>query len=197
MSESLHPGGLQYTRLPCPSLTHGVCSNSCPLSLWCYPFLSSSVTHFYCPWYFPASGSFPVSWLFKSGGQGIAVSASASVLSMTSQGQFPLGLTGLISLQFKGLSRVFSSTTIQNPSIIWHSAFFMIRLSHPYMTTGKPKLWRILTNTHPHHSPFGKRAHKVIMVLPKKKKNLCFYKKERQLQIKIAQFQTCILSLYP
>ena len=95
-----------------PSGSPGVCSNSCPLSQWCHPTISSSVVPFSsCPQSFPASGSFPVSQTFASGGQSIG--ASASVLPMNSQGWFPLGLTGLISLLSKGLSRVFFSTTIR------------------------------------------------------------------------------------
>ena len=95
---------------PCPSLCLKVCSNSCPLSWWCYLTISSSMDSFSCPQSFPASRSFPMSQLFASGGQ--SVGASVSVLPMNIQGLFPLGLTGLISLQFKGLSRVFSSTTV-------------------------------------------------------------------------------------
>ena len=114
MSNSLPPGGPQHARLPCPSLSPGVCSNSCPLSRWCHSTTSSSVTHFsYCLQSFPASGSFPVSQLFASGGQNIWDSTSASVLPMNIQGWFPLRLTGLISLQSKGLSTVFSNTTIR------------------------------------------------------------------------------------
>ena len=96
--------------LPSP----GVCSNSRPLSRWCYPTISSSVIPFSsCLQSFPASGSFLMSWLFISGGQSIGASASASVLPVTIQGWFPLGLTGLISLQSKALSRIFSSTPFQ------------------------------------------------------------------------------------
>ena len=138
MSDSLQPHGLQHDRLPCPSPSPGVCSNSCPLSQWCHPTISSSVVPFsFCPQSFPASGSFPMSRLFQSGAQSIGVSASASVLLMNTQGWFPLGLTGLISLLSKGLSRVFSSPTVRKLSILHHSAFFMVQLSHPYMTTGK------------------------------------------------------------
>ena len=109
MSNSLGPHRLQHTWLPCPSPSLRVCSNSCPLSWWCYPTISSSVTPFSsCLRSFPASGSFPTSQLFTSDGQSIG--ASASVLPMNIQGRFPLGLTGLIPLQSKGLSRVFSST---------------------------------------------------------------------------------------
>ena len=135
MSDSLQPRGLQHTRFPCPSPTPGARSNSCPLSWWCYPTISSSVIHFSsCLQSFPASGAFPVNQSFASGGQSIGV--SASVLPMNIQDWFPLGLTGLISLQSKELSRVFSSTTAK-ASILWCSTFFMVQLSHPYMTTGK------------------------------------------------------------
>ena len=110
MSDSLPPHELQHTRLPCPSLSPGVCSNSCPLSWWYYLIISSSAALFSCPQSFPESGSFPMSWLFASGGQNIGASAPVSVLPVNIQGWFPLGLTGLISLQSKRLSRVFSST---------------------------------------------------------------------------------------
>ena len=97
-----------------PLLSPWVCSNSCPLSWWCHPTISSSVATFYsCPQSFPASGSFPMSWLFTWGGQKIGASASALVLPMDILGWFPLELTSLISLLSKRLSRVFSSTTIQ------------------------------------------------------------------------------------
>ena len=101
-------------RLPCPSPTPRAYSNSCPSSQWCYPTISSSVVFFSsCVQSFPASGSFPVSQFFASGGQIIGVSASTSVLPTNIQDWFPLGLTDLISLQFKGLSTVFSNTTVQ------------------------------------------------------------------------------------
>ena len=101
-------------RPPCPSPTPGVYSNSCPLSWWCHPAISSSVVPFSaCPQSFPASGSFPMSQFFASGGQSIGVSASASGLPMNIQDQFPLGWTSWISLQSKRLSRVFSNTTVQ------------------------------------------------------------------------------------
>ena len=106
--------GLQHARFPCPSPTPGSCPNSCPSSQWFHPTISSSVVPFSsCFQSFPASGSFPKSWLFASSGQSIGVSASASVLPMNIQDGFPLGLTGWISLQSKGLSRVFSNTTVQ------------------------------------------------------------------------------------
>ena len=111
---TLQPHGLQHARLPCPSLSPGVCSDSCPLSRWCDPTISSSVTPFSsCPQSFPASGSFPVSRHFLSGGQNIGASVLTSVLPMNIQGWFPLGLIGLISLLSQGLSSIFSSTTIQ------------------------------------------------------------------------------------
>ena len=108
MSSSLWPHGLQHARLPCPSPSPGVCSNSCPLSWWCLPTISSSVIPFSsCLQSFPASGSFLLSQLFASGGQSIGASASALVLPMNIQGWFPLGWTVLISLLSKGLSSVF------------------------------------------------------------------------------------------
>ena len=113
MSDSLWPHGLQHARLPCPSPSPGACSNSCPLSRWCHPTSSSSVVPFCsCLRSFPVSGSFPISWLSASGDQSIRASPSASVLPINIQDWFPLGLTSLISLQSKGLSTVFSSTTI-------------------------------------------------------------------------------------
>ena len=112
------PHGLQHTRLPCPSPTPGVCFNSCPSSQWCHPPISSSVIPFSSlPQSFPASGSFPVSQFFASGGKSIGASASASVLPMCIQSWFAFGLTGLICLLSKGLSRVFSSTTVWNHQI--------------------------------------------------------------------------------
>ena len=112
VSDFLWPHGLQHARLPCPSPTPGVYSKSCPLSRWCHPTISSSVVPFSSHLQsFPASGSFPKSQFFTSGGQNIGVSASKSVLQMNIQDWFPLGWTGWISLQSKGLSRVFSNTT--------------------------------------------------------------------------------------
>ena len=114
MSNSLRPHGLYHARLPCPSPTPGAYSNSCPLSRWCHPTISSSVVPLssHCQ-SFPASGSFSVSQFFTSGGQSIGALASASVLPMNIQDWFPLGWTAWISLQSKGLSRVFSNTTVQ------------------------------------------------------------------------------------
>ena len=109
---------LQHTRLPCPSPTPGAYWNSCPLSRWCYLTTSSSVIPFSsCLQSFPASESFPMSQFFASGGQNSGVSASASVLPMNIQDWYPLAWTGWISLQSKGLSRVFSNTTVQNHAL--------------------------------------------------------------------------------
>ena len=114
MSDSLWPHGPQHARPPCPSSTPEVYSNSSPLSRWCHPTISSSVVPFSSRLQtFPALGSFPMSQLFASGGQSIGVSASTSVLPMHIQDWFPLGLTGLIFVQSKGLSRAFSNTTVQ------------------------------------------------------------------------------------
>ena len=115
ISNSLPPHGLQHTRPPCSSLTPRVYPNSCPSSQWCHPTISSSVVPFSsCRQSFPASGASPISQFFTSGNQSIGVSVSASVLPMNIQDWFPLGLTGWISLQSKGLSRVFSITTVQS-----------------------------------------------------------------------------------
>ena len=114
VSNSLWPQGLQHARPPCPSPTPGVWSNSCPSSQWCHPTISSSVVPYSsCLQSFPASGYFPMSQFFASGGQSIGVSASASFLPMNIQDWFPLPLKGLISLLSKGLSRIFSNTTVQ------------------------------------------------------------------------------------
>ena len=108
------PHGLQNARLPFPSPTPEACSNSCSLSWWCHPTISSSVVPFFsCLQLFPISGSFPMNQFFTSGSQSTGASALASVLPVNIQDWFPLGLTGLISLQSKGLSRVFFNTTIQ------------------------------------------------------------------------------------
>ena len=122
---------MQHTRLPCPSLSPEVCSNLCSLNQWCYPTISFSVAPFSCPQSFPVSRSFPMSWLFASGGQSIGASASASVLPMSIQSWFPLGLIGLISLLSKTLSRIFSST------VVYRHQFF----------SNQPSLW---SNSHIH-----------------------------------------------
>ena len=137
-SNSLSPPGIQHTRLPCPSPTHRACSNSCPSSRWCHPTISSSMDpSSYLQSSFPALGSFPMSPFLTSDGQSIGVSASASVLPVNIQGWFPLGLIGLISLLSKGLSRVFSSTTVRQ------CQFFV----------AQPSLW---FNSHVHTWPLEK-----------------------------------------
>ena len=114
MSDSLWPHELQHARPSCPSQTPRLYSDSCPSSQWCHPTILSSVIPFSsCPQSLPASGSFPISQLFASGGQSFGVSASASVLPMNTQDLSPLGWTGWISLQSKVLSRLFSNTTVQ------------------------------------------------------------------------------------
>ena len=119
MSDSLWPHRLQHARLPCPKTSPRACSNSCPLSWWCHPTISSSVTLFSsCLQSFPASGSFPMSWAFTSSGQSIGASASASVPPMNIQDWFPLGLTSLISLQSKGFLGVFSNTIVQKHQLL-------------------------------------------------------------------------------
>ena len=123
MSHSLWPHEPQHTRPPCPSPTSGVHPNPCPSSWWCLPMISSSVVPFSsCPQSFPASGSFPVSQLFAWGGQSIGVSASASVLPVITQDWSPLGWTGWISLQSKGLSSLLQHHS-SKASILWCSAF--------------------------------------------------------------------------
>ena len=135
--QTLQPHGLQHTRLPCPSPTPRVYSNSCPLCWWCHPTISPSVVPFiFCLQSFPASGSFPMSQFFSSGGQSIGATTSASVLPVNNQDWFPLGLTGWISLQSKGLSSLLQHHSSKS-SILQCSAFFIVQLSHPYMTTGK------------------------------------------------------------
>ena len=130
MSDPLIPHELQHARPPCPSPTPGVYSNSCPLSPWCHPTISSSIVLFSsCLQSFPEPGSFPMTQFFASGGQIIGVSASASIPPMNIQGWFPLGWTGLTSLFSKGLSRVFSNATV---------------LKHQFFST-QPSLW---SNSH-------------------------------------------------
>ena len=131
MSDSCHHHALQHTRLPSPSPYPRVCSNSCPVNQWCHPTISSSVVPFSsCFQSFPASESFLMNQLFTSGGQSIRASASSSVLPMSMQDWLPLELTGLISLQSKGLSRVFSSATVQK-----HQFFVLSLLYGPALTS--------------------------------------------------------------
>ena len=137
MSDSLRPRESQHARPPCPSPTPGVHPNSRPPSQWCHPAISSSVVPFSsCPQSLPATGSFPMSQLIAWGGQSIGVSASGSVLPMNTQDWSPLGWTGWTSLQSKGLSSILQHHS-SKASVLQHSAFFTVQLSHPYMTTGK------------------------------------------------------------
>ena len=137
VSDSLWPHGLQHGRPPYPSSTPRAYSNSCPLSLWWHPTISSSVVPFSsCLQSFSASRSFPIRHFFASCGQSIEASASASVLPMNIQDWFPLGLTDLISLQSKGLSRVFSNTTVQKHQFFCAQPYLQSN-SHPHMTTRK------------------------------------------------------------
>ena len=135
MSDSLPPHGPQHARPPCPSPTHRVCLNSCPLSQWCPSTISFSVIPFSSHLQsFLASGSYQMSQFFASGGQSIGLSASTSVLPKNIQDLFPLGWTGWISLQSKGLSRVFSNTTVQKHQFFSAQLFFIVQLLHPYET---------------------------------------------------------------
>ena len=136
MFNSFWPREPQHARPPCPSPTPRVNPNPCPSNWWCHPTISSSVVPFSCsPQSFPASGSFPVSQLFTSGGQSIGLSASTSVLPMNTQDSFRMDWLDLLAVQgtLKSLLQHHSSKA----SILWHSAFFRVQLSHPYMTTGK------------------------------------------------------------
>ena len=139
LSNSLWPHGLQHARPPCPSPTPRVYSNSCPLTWWWYPTISSSVVPFTsCLQSFPASGSFQMSHFFAWGHQSIGDSASTSVLPVNIQDWSPLGWTGWISLQsVKGTLKSLFQHHSSKASILWHSAFFIVQLSHPYMTTGE------------------------------------------------------------
>ena len=140
VSDSLQPHGLQHARPPCPSPTPRVYPNSCPWHWWCHPTISSSAipfsSHFQS---FPTSGSFQMTQFLALGGQSIGV--SASVLPMNIQAWLPLGWTCWISLQSKGLSRVFSNTTVQKHQFFGAQTFSIVQLSHPYMTTGKTIAW--------------------------------------------------------
>ena len=143
VSDSLRPHGLQHTRPPCPSPTPGVYSDSCPLSRWCHPTISSSVIPFSHLQSFPALGSFQMSQFFTSGGQSIGVSASGSVLPVNIQDWSPLAWTGWISFSMDWLDLLAVQGTLKSllqhhsskASILGHSAFFIVQLSHPYMTT--------------------------------------------------------------
>ena len=137
MSDSLRPHGLQHARPPCPSPTPRVYINSCPLSRWCHPTISSSVTRFSSRLQsFPASGSFQMSRLFTSGGQSIGVSALESVLPMNIQDWFSL-MDWLDLLAVQGTLKSLLQHHRSKASVLWRLAFFIVQLSHPYMTTGK------------------------------------------------------------
>ena len=138
MSDSLQPHGRQHARLPCPLPTPRAYLNSCPLSQWCHPTISFSVVHFcFCPRSFPASGSFQMSQLFTSGSQRIGASAWVSVLLMNIQDWFPLGVDWLDLLAVQGTLKSLPQYHSSKVSVLQHSAFFIVQLSHPYMTTGK------------------------------------------------------------
>ena len=138
VSNYLQPHELQHTRPPCPSPTPGICPNSCTSSRWCHPAISFSVVPFSCcPQSLPASESFPMSQIFIWGGQSIGVTALASVLPVNIQNWFPVGMTGWISLQSKGLSSLLQHYS-SKASILQCLAFFIVQLLHPYVTIGKP-----------------------------------------------------------
>ena len=135
MADSLRPHRLQHTRLPCPSLSPRVSSNSCPMSWWCYPTISYSAAPFSCPYSFPAPGSFPVDWFFASGGQSIGSSTSVSVLKWTFRLiSFRIDWFDLFAVQgnLKSLLQHHNSKTL----VLQCLSFFIVQLSHPYMTTG-------------------------------------------------------------
>ena len=152
MSDSLWLHGLQHATLPCPSPTPRAYSDSCPLSWWCHPTISPSVIHFpSCLQSFPASGSFPRSQFFASGGQSIGV--SASVFPMNIQDWFPLGGTGWISLQSKGLSRIFSNTTVQKHQFFQQEASVsLLFLSIRGQLEWKPQSQKTNQTDHMDHS---------------------------------------------
>ena len=145
MSNSLQPRGLQHARLPCPSPSPGVYSNSCLLNWWCHPTISSSVVPFFSHLQsFSASGSIPVSQFFTSGGQSTGASASASVLPMNIQGWFPLGSDWLVLLAVQGTLKSLLQHHSSKASVLRCLAFFIVQLSHLYMTTGKTIVLTIL-----------------------------------------------------
>ena len=137
MSDSFHPHGLQYVRLPWLLPSPRICSNSCPLSWWyCLTISSFAALFSFCLQSFCTSVSFSMGWFFESRGKSIGASASSSVLPMNVQGWLPLGLTGLI-LQSKGPFKNLLQQRNSEASIFWHSAFFMVQLSHPYRINWK------------------------------------------------------------
>ena len=139
VSDSLRCHEPQHARPPCPSPTPGVYPNSCPLSRWCHPAISSSVIRFSsCPQSFPASGSFQMSQFFTSSGQRIEILASASILPMNIQGLISFRMDWLDLLAVQGTLKSLLQHHSSKASILRHSAVFIVQLSHPYMTTGKP-----------------------------------------------------------
>ena len=175
-SYSLWLHRLQHARLPCPSLSPGACSNSCPLSWWCHLIISSSVIPFSsCPQSFPAPGSFPMSQLFTSGGQSIGTSASESVLPMNIQSWFPLVLTGLISLLPKGFSSLLEHHSSKT-STLWHSAFFMVQLSDPYTTSRKTIALTIRTFVSQVMSLLFHTLSRFVTAFPPRSKRLLIHK---------------------
>ena len=170
MYDSLRPHGLQHARLPWPSPTLTTCSNLCSSSQWCCPTISSSVVPFSsCLQSFPASGSFPMSQLFTSGGQSIRVLASASILSMNIQDWFPLGLTDLISLQPKGLSRVFSKEQFKSINFSTLSLLYgpVLTSIHDYWKNIALAIWTFSWQTNV--SVFLMQSRFVIAFLPRNK----------------------------
>ena len=154
MSNSLWPHGLQHA---CPSPSPGACSNSCPLSWWCHPTISSSVVPFSSTWprSFPASGSFPMSQLFASDGQSVGASALVSVLPINIQYWFPLWLTGLIAVQgtLKSLIQHHSSKA----SVFWHSTIFIVQLSHSWALPGYSDGKESACNARPGFDPWVRK----------------------------------------
>ena len=156
VSDFLRPHGLQHARHPCPSPTPRVYSNSCPLSWWCHPTISSSVIPFSSRLQsFSVSGSFQMSQFFTSGGQSIGASASASVLPVNIWGWFPLGSTGLISLLSKRLSRVFSSPTVWRHQVFDAQPFLLSSFHIPTWLLEKPWLWL--------HGPLPKVSKRIFL----------------------------------
>ena len=137
VSNSFQPHGLQHARLPCPSPTPEACSGSCPSSQWCHPAISSVIPFSFCLQSFPVSGSFPVSQFFASGGQSIGVSASLSVPQINTQDWFPWGLIIWSPCSPRDSLKSLLQHQSSRASILWCSAFFIVQISHPYMTTGK------------------------------------------------------------
>ena len=174
MSNSLLPHELQQARLPCPSPAPWACTNSCPLSQWCHLTMASSVIPVSsCLQSFPASGSLLKSQFLASGGQSIRVSASALVFPMNIQDWVPLGWTGWISLQVKGTLKSLLQHHSSKAPILWCSAFYMVQVSHPYMTTGKTialTRWTFVSKVMP--LLFNMLSRLVIAFLPRSKRLL-------------------------